>query len=58
MWMLNVDEDHQELGAILGILALSIPTWVGPTRNNKDIHRHRVKCTIDDVHECIEYLVP
>ena len=58
MRMLNVDEDHQELGAILGFVALSISTWVSPTRNNKDIHRHRVKYIIDDVHECIDYLVP
>ena len=42
----------------LGFVALSIPTWVSPTRNNKDIHRHRVKYTNDDVHECIDYLVP
>jgi len=36
MWMLNVDEDHQELGAILWIRALSIPTWVSPTRNKQE----------------------
>jgi len=59
MWMLNVDVDHQELGAILWSFVLSIPTWLSPTQGTyKDIHRHRVKYTYDDVHECIEYLVP
>ena len=59
MWMLNVDVDHQELGAILGVLHFQYLHGLVPHKEQyKDIHRHRVKCTYDDVHECIEYLVP
>ena len=56
--MLNVDVDHQELGATLGVLHFQHLHGLAPQGTNKGIYRHRVKCIQDDVHECIEYLVP
>ena len=58
MWMLNVDVDHQELRAILGLGHFQYLHGLVPQGTNKDIHGHRLKFTIDDVHESNDYLVP
>ena len=52
MWMLNVDVDHleQSFGSELHFQYLH---GLVPQGTNKNIHRHRVMHTQDDVHEII-----
>ena len=57
MWMLNVDVDL--FGAILwSELHFQYLHGLVPQGTNKDIHRHRVMYTQDDVHESIRLPCP
>ena len=47
MWMLNVDVDHLEQS--FGVSYTFNLHGLVPQGTNKDIHRHRVMCTQDDV---------
>ena len=51
MWMLNVDVDLLE--QTIGVLHFQYLHWLVPQGTYKDIHRHRVKHTYDDIHESI-----